>query len=120
MNGIFSNQFGRQHLGASSTLMSHPLEPHAVAFFCTLTRFRVSSRRQERTAGGGVRVRTCILLFCVIGRVLMALMLKLAASLWPGQEWLLQAVKERGREKFNGLIGEYIRNRIRIRFLAIK
>lgn len=27
---------------------------------------------------------------------------------------------EREREKFNGLIGEYIRNRIRIRFLAIK
>lgn len=53
MNGIFSNQFGRQHLGASSTLMSHSLEPHAVAFFCTLTRFRVSSRVQERTAGGG-------------------------------------------------------------------
>lgn len=56
---------------------------------------------QERTAGGGVRVRvrTCILLFCVIGRVLMALTLKLlAASLWPGQEWLLQGVKERVEE----------------------
>lgn len=45
--------------------------------------------------------------------------LKLAASLWPGQEWLLQGERKR-KEKFNGLIGEYIRNRIRIRFLAIK
>lgn len=36
------------------------------------------------------------------------------ASLWPGQD------RVRVVEKFNGLIGEYIRNRIRIRSLAIK